>query len=334
MGFAVAGNFVRKWGMTTTSDYSWLGISREQSANFFKLLSIDLPSLRVNLGSSAAFNEDWMYTWNPLESKPLIFIDPKVPDQILCPLPRLLLRRITTGLYYDLKDARGFANPFGEAFQAYVGDVVSECCPADNFQLVPEQQYYVGNDLKHGVDWIVTDCGANLFIECKTKRLTRDAKFLLQGHALSEQLQKMANAIVQNYKNINDAISGKSNWTPNGNPGFSLIVTLEDWFFVSVKAQDQLVDIVLSELEKNGLPVDILKRLPYTIMSIDEFESACQVIAEIGIHALFSKKTDDIHLSWGMTGFIQTEFEAINLRKRHIFMKDWETLEASILSTI
>ncbi len=325
-GFAIVGRVMSQPGLTTRTDYNCIGISREQSDKLFTLFSISLEALRKNLKEKESFNDDWLYTLNALQSTPLISIFPAHPDRLICPLPTLLLKRITSGLYYDLVSAPGFPQLFGDAFQAYVGEVIEECCPAPQFSLIPEESYHVGKDLKHGADWIVTDDSANLFVECKTKRLTYDAKFLTQGHDFSGQLDVMVDAIVQNYKNIVDATSGKTPWTPNERPIYPLIVTLEDWFFINFTATKIIRERVSTKLLAAGLSADMLDTMPYSIMSVADLEMAGQVISETGIHGFFSLKCDSTHRDWGMMGFIQTQFLALGKRPRPLFIKDWQKL--------
>ena len=70
----------------------------------------------------------------------------------------------------------------------------------------------------HGTDWILSDKTGHIFIESKTKRLTVNAKTLSDLVALDKDLAIMAKAIVQHYKNIRHALSGKSKWKPDGRP--------------------------------------------------------------------------------------------------------------------
>ena len=58
----------------------------------------------------------------------------------------------------------------------------------------------------HGVDWVLSDSKGHLFIECKTKRLTLDAKTLSDSVALDRDLDVMAKAVVQHYRNRSGSV--------------------------------------------------------------------------------------------------------------------------------
>ena len=159
---------------------------------------------------------------NPMEETPLVSLGASRPGRLICPLPQLLLRRVTSGLYYDIVKAAGFDNPFGNSFQTYIGDVLKAACPAPPFSIRPERPYYVGGNLHHGTDWVISDNGGHLFIECKTKRLRLDAKTRCDSEALEKDVAVLAKAIAQHYRNIKDAIDAKTDWTPDDQPIYPL----------------------------------------------------------------------------------------------------------------
>src|SRR5713101_10111512 len=91
--------------------------------------------------------------------------------------PNVAFWRITTGLYYALKDENGFLTAFGQSFQDYVGEVLRHRISNNAMQVLGEAEFQVGRHRKDTVDWIIQqgDEGA-LFVECKTKRLTWASK--------------------------------------------------------------------------------------------------------------------------------------------------------------
>jgi hypothetical protein len=97
LGAAVGGSFLKKWGMSTNLDYGGLGISREASDAFFRRITCTTEQLKVETAKRQSYGRDWLYTWNPLEATPLVSFDPAVPDRVLCPIPRYLIRRASAG---------------------------------------------------------------------------------------------------------------------------------------------------------------------------------------------------------------------------------------------
>ena len=242
LGLALCGHFYQQWGMSTNQDYTVLGISREVSSGFLDRISCPIDRLRAEMAQRQSFDRDWLYTWNPLEAWPLIRFDPAHPDRVLCPIPRHLFHRSSLGIFYDLVRSSGFDNPYGNSFQAYIGEVVRATCPPPRFTLHAEAPFHVGGQKMHGVDWILSDSTGHLFIECKTKRLTIDGRSRSDAAALQKDLAVMAAAIVQHYANILRARDGKTAWVPDGLSVFPLVLTLEDWFIMSPQVQEMLMD--------------------------------------------------------------------------------------------
>lgn len=230
LGMAVGGHFSKRWGMSTNQDYAVLGISRDASDAFFKRLTCTIAQLRAATSKRQSYDRDWLYVWNPLEATPLISFDLAFPDRVLCPIPRFLTLRASAGIFYDLVKSADFDNPFGSSFQSYVGEILAATCPHPRFTILTEEPYYVGSQQMHGADWVLSDRTGHVFIEAKTKRLTVNAKTLSDTAALDRDLSVMAAAIVQNYRNIGDALDRRTRWVPDGLPIYPLILTLEDWF--------------------------------------------------------------------------------------------------------
>lgn len=202
----------------------------------------------------------------------------------------------------------GFDNAFGNSSQSYVGDVLRIACPEPAFIIRAEIPYYVGNNLHHGTDWIVSDVTGHLFIECKTKRLRLDAKTRSDTEALGRDISVLAKAIAQHYRNIKDALDGKTDWLPDGLPIYPLILTIEDWFIFSPHV-DRLLNSELKRLLGEAkLDLSLLEQMPFTIASAHEFETAIQIVAEIGISKVMVPKSQGEHRTWGLLAFLQATF--------------------------
>ena len=94
-----------------------------------------------------------MYAYNPLESKPIV--KTRRSGYVL-PIPPYLMARVGMGVYYDLIKAHEsrFSNVFGKVFEAYVGDLLHEVYPADQF--CPELPYGSRNG-NLSSDWAVIE---------------------------------------------------------------------------------------------------------------------------------------------------------------------------------
>jgi hypothetical protein len=328
LGMAVRGHFQRSPEMSLNQDYSQvLGISKASSDAYLKRMSCRLKDLRVETQKQQRYDENWINTWNPLEAWPLVQFDDRHPDRVICPLPRFLARRSSVGIFYDLVNVAGFQNPYGGAFQTFIGEVIRKTCPPPRFTALEEKQYGPKSKRKHGVDWVLSDASGHLFIETKTKRLTLNARGCGDLAALERDLAAMADAIVQNYKNILDARDGLTQWKPDGKPIYPLILTLEDWFLISPTVVEQLRQLVLRFLLQERIPESVLDDMPYTIASSHEFELTSQVINQVGIATVMHEKTSLENRSWCLLPFVQGAFkDAMKQVDGRLFPEDFQRL--------
>jgi hypothetical protein len=303
IAFGICGQLLRQPGLLSDQDYGELGISGSSSEIFFNRYAISVAKLREMTRAQQRYDGRWLYAWNPLHATPLVKIDPSRPQRMVCPIPMLLMRRVSEGLFYDLVAAPGFGEAFGRSFQSYIGEVLNRAFGAPPFTVRGEAEYRVGKNRKDGVDWIVEDADAVMFIECKTSRLRLDAKISSDTAALEAALDGLAAAVVQNYKNICDAEAGKTDWRYRGKPGFPIIVTLEDWWIFGRVAFDLLRDGVRRQLKCAGLDPRLVEAKPYTVASAGDLELAVHAIAEVGVLGFLRKKTEGDELEWALSPF-------------------------------
>ena len=325
LGFALSGHLIRRFDINADQDYSAFGISRSKAMAFFGRFSKPLHELRALLAAQPV-DATWDYGWNPLEGTPLVALDRRHPNRLYCPVPDLLLRRFSVGLYYDLVNVSGFGNAFGKAFESYVGELLHVAYKNHDASVQTEVPYAVGKNIHHGPDWIVTDSSGNLVIECKTKRLTQAARH--DGDvALRAEVNKIAEAVVQNYKNILEAQQGLSSWMPDGQPIVPLVITFEDWFFLGPLLNSLLQEGVRDQLLVDGLDVQLMETMPYAVMSCREFERCLGAISEVGVARFFEGKRDGEYERWLWTDYMAAQFKGapvINFQRA--FSDDWRAV--------
>jgi hypothetical protein len=232
-GFALLGTFFDLLVVNYPPSISIPGLDLAKLDAFLKHFSLGLRELREKVAGAQQFNENYAYTFNVLRAFPIIRMPVAGRDAIVCPLPTFLFRRFIDGVYYEVCDEAGFDAAFGNAFQAYIGDVIHAADTQAAFSIVAEAPYSVGKHQRHTVDWLVEDNTGVLFIEAKTKRLRFDAKVDLSAGHLEDELEKMADFIIQVYKTIEDYREGRYPVAWDGRKRiYPLIVTLEEWFLL------------------------------------------------------------------------------------------------------
>ena len=200
---------------------------------------------------------------------------------LVCPLPDLIFKQITGGIYYLLPWTGGAGNALGESFQDYIGEVLTASKLQNKYSILAEKEY--GKSKKDTVDWIVSDKESALFIECKTKRYTGSSKEeLLEDKSTDNDLDDMATAIVQIYKTIRDYRAGLY-------PMFSfsenlkiypVVVTMEEWFLMG-EGLEKINEKVLKYMQEENLPLEWIDSMVYSICSSNAFEQISQLLKNI-----------------------------------------------------
>ncbi|MDD3484332.1 hypothetical protein [Azovibrio restrictus] len=269
------------------------GLDRQKVEQFFALTASSIEDLKPRIKSQQIYARQWGYTFNPLRESPIIFFGAN-PGFIFAPVPQLLIWRITDGIYYDLIKSGEipFAKAFGNACEAYVGKVLKVALRDKEVKIHGERPYDSSKGNKAGADWLVSDHTGHLFLECKAKRMTLPARIAGPGESMDKDLGVLAGYIVQNYKNIRDAMQGLVPGFSSSNlPVFSVIVTLEDWGLLTSQLENRLHALVKDAVLNAELPISMLVSHPYKVLSFFELERHAQDIAKVGIATVFSPDT-------------------------------------------
>jgi hypothetical protein len=289
-GMCFLGHYANEPRATRVIDVQIPGYTQEHVERFLAFTSLSRNDLADRLRAEHALDEGFGYRYSSLREFPLVRFSHLGQEEVACPLPTLLYWRFTTGLYYTLKDVSGFLTAFGSSFQRYVGEVLHQRITSPERAVLGEEEYQVGRDRKHTVDWVVQQGDeAALFIECKTKRLTWASKVaLVDLTSFRADIDALAAAVVQVYKTISDYRAGRYPHLPfvAGRRVFPIIVTLEDWYLMGSELSGLVADCVKSKMARIGLSEAWLEEMPYLILSLDELERACDFLNKIDIRIL------------------------------------------------
>lgn len=333
IGLALVGHFSEEFLLKLPMRVEGLAVSPEQIDLFVSLFSADIPTLRRNALEDQVYDHDYEYAFNPLRKFPLVrIIESDRVISVAAPFPTFLLRRFTEGIYYDLWDAKGFSDAFGSSFQTYAGEVISAANFQNKLTVVQERSFDLGKNRKDTVDWIVSDGTADLFVECKTKRIRREAKISLANpEALSVDLDKMADFVVQVYKTLIDALNGMyPHWIDEGKPIYVMILTLEEWFAFGDRLTPAVDEAILAKLNLAGIDPQMLVKYPYTICGIEDFEIAIQIMCSRGIDAVMSGKTNGGRRLWPMLPYLHTLADGDIRIVEELFPNDWRRIHPGI----
>ena len=308
-GFAALATYFEHFAMSDTWPENVTKLLGFNPRPVIENLTVDLATIKQSAHEVRALNGNWTYAFNPLWLHPLIRV--ATGKQIICPIPGLLARRMTDGLYFDIAghDVDFLSAHMGPAFQDYVGEVL-ERANRGRFTILAEKSYGNKHRPKDSVDWVVTDDTASLFVEVKLLRMGRAAKeYLAPDASVTSQLKKLAKAIGQVYATLKDALAGSySHWKSDGNPIHPIVVTMDNWNLFTHTTNDILIGLVGNELDRREIDRAILGKHQFVVCSANEFEVAIQVMHEIGIQPVMEPLTTGGKIGWLFSGHLQAAF--------------------------
>jgi hypothetical protein len=327
-GMSAEDYFLAAFGLLATF-LKHIAITPEFPENATKFLKVPIAPLvdRMCLPLSQLKDEtlrfqsldiDWAYSFHPLRLHPLV----RLPDgRAICPIPGLLARRFTDGLYFDFaSNPDNLSKHLGPAFQSYVGDVLT-AANQHRFTVLSEARFGSSAKPKDSVDWIVEDAGATLFIECKVLRLAHAAKASLAP--IERELRKLARAIAQLYSTLSDALNGSyPHWKSSSGPIYPLLVTLDNWNLFTHTIRGAVLGMIEEEFKARGLNLGLLDAHPFAVCSIRELEMAIQVMHATSIDVVMSGVTKGEKAGYMFGPYLHAEFATELSKVRPLFPEE------------
>jgi len=210
-------------------------VSIEQCEAFLRLASATYEQFREL--SSVYRIPDPLYAkteFNVLTQRPLIARG----DELIAPVPKLLLHRITDGVRYDLREhfkqerRNPFSEYFGQLFQQYTGELLRWAVGPE--QVFPEPAY--GSPEKRGPDWVVIDRSTALLFECRTSGLVLESKTIADQQQIVADLKRILIDTARRYpQKVDDLQGGITGIDVDGVAEFvPIIITYEPAYFEPV----------------------------------------------------------------------------------------------------
>lgn len=321
------GFFLERVGLHRNINLQVEDVSENDIKQILSLVSLDSQNLKSFIKEAQRLDQNYFYTFNPLRAFPIIQMNYGGVDSYVCPIPTLLFYRLTTGIFYDLVGERDFGGPYGLAFQNYVGEVMSVTNEGlRNITIIPEKEYGSSHNRKRTPDWIFEKEGSALFIECKAKRLRSGSKesASMEGD-LKDDLEFLANAVVQLYKTIQDYLNNEYPDYPSRRElkVFPIVVTLESWYLFGDKIMDEIHSSVERKFRDERLNLSWLESMPYSMCSIQDFETMMRILREHGINEVVEEKLrDQERRKWEYAMFFSERFNKYQKTQANLFPDD------------
>ena len=161
-----------------------------------------------------------------------------------------------------------------------------------------------------------------MFIECKTKKIKKESKELLSDTSfLDDDLNK---------KQILDFNKWHypMKFVLPIESIFSIILTATEWYaFGNLIIQDLLGENIEEKILEQSEDLENYPEIyPYTICSIEEFESASAIMAKVGINEFMFQKIEGECRSWPMTSYVFKFYKELFQKSKYLSPEEYELI--------
>lgn len=224
-------------------DFSSMGVGSDAVDATLRLISRSLSEMETEqvLLASAQGSQPKRIAYMPsvLRKFPVI----RHPEgQIICPLPELIMFRVTAGLYYDLCDGdQGVIAEANARFESYTRLLLSAFCP--DLQVEKSQTYGSKKARAETPDVLVfKSCELLAAIECKATKLTFEAQFADNPvDAGSRAYDQLVRGVIQIWRFFRDCRVGRWAAGTKAPDAVGVLLTLETWMLAARTVQSQVI---------------------------------------------------------------------------------------------
>ena len=321
LGFAYFGasnkGFFRIYNEAQISHIDKQFFTLEKQRSFLSWLSCTYKQFR---GNSLTFQRELPHPYyeknrfNMLTKYPIIIPDrnptPQSSKPYIVPIRRLLIERITRGLYFDLADffketskANEFREAFGHVFQAYVGLIMKES--KRELKLLPDWKY--GKPEKRTPDWIILEGNKAVIIEVKQSGLFLPAKTSGDVEAIRASLLKTINEAIRQFWSFEKDLRSCHYYELEQ---FSdvieierLLITYDRTYFSNSVLMKHALQVAQAKM--NDMPEDF----HIHVCSVEEFEYVLALDFSSLFEILREKRNDKERKDWDFREYCSRKFE-------------------------
>ncbi len=301
---------------------------------FLALYSKGFAELKSQVSTDRVYDNTFMYQYSPLNASPLVRFERGKEVTYVCTSVNRLSFQVTKGVYYMLFDDTRFDNAFGNAFEEYVGEILTSTVKDANGCMVYSQEVDT-SDNKRRCDWILEQGDEFIMVECKTKRMAMGGYVNLDDESIMlQQLGILADAVVQTYEGY--LVYKGAGYSPpvyaynKNKKGAVCVVTLEKWYLYG-EPLSRLRKVVEDKLTARGINPAIIEEAPYEVMGVDAFESLTYLAASgESVMNIFTEHSMGEEASHEFSTYIFNQYKNALSSYKYVFANDIDSYIESV----
>lgn len=258
--------------MVRETDFSLVGVTSQQRDQAISMVTRPMREMRQFARRERAEVGEMAFKASVLRQFPLISIGAS-QSRLLCPLPDLLLNRMTSGLFYDVIEGGGkIRAEIGNKFESYVALTLEHLAPDIRFE--KEFSYMSPQGPKKSPDIMLLD-GTDVvthLIECKANRLGQRIRF---GEFNPDErgYAEMVKGVTQIWRFVAASRQGIAK-RKLSEVAVGAVLTLDSWFVAAPKRQEAVIRSAVDLCAKKYPEVSGSDQIPVAFLYMPEFERA------------------------------------------------------------
>ncbi|MBD7990726.1 hypothetical protein H9643_08070 [Ochrobactrum sp. Sa2BUA5] len=303
VGFALYTQFKRFSGIKRDIDLTQLGISKGVSDKAITLLAGPIELMRQEAKTIGKGYKHIAYRPSVLRKKPII----QVGRMMYCPLPELIIHRITEWIYYDICTSEsgsfdGYVNQsIGKRFEDYSKEVIRAFLP--DIMVLDEFQY----KSFHSPDILIgKGKKIDIVIECKATKQPLPVKIGTDEDAsTSRGLDEMARGVFQIWRFFSHVRREKGSNLPDvSHDAFGVLLTLDTWLESSLGQCAEVMKRANDLADKDGA-VSSEDRRAVVFCHVDDLEHLLIDTDEDGFFDTLRYASKPERLGWSLIGLMR-----------------------------
>lgn len=253
------------------TDFSLIDGRKEEFRNFVNHFGLSFKAFREHTLDVRRGNVISEFKRSPLAEFPIIIGNENDEPIAFIPLPDLIVRRVTEGLYYDLVGEPALRNEIGKEFEKHCFTQLEHQLPT-NQTLLGEFEYTRGMS----PDILILDTDSksiSIIMECKSRRLPRRVLASPNPYRdAPEVYQDIIKGIIQIWRFASDV---DSNLLNDGEMSISeetvgILQTLDPWLVMDPSTTANVTNEACKVAEEKG--IDPKFWIPIAVVNVDDWE--------------------------------------------------------------
>jgi hypothetical protein len=322
-GFALYSSMTSELLITGAKSLDEIGLTADICARALKVLAQTTEQAKVQARQTRRTSQPTAYRPSVLRRFPILKLDHYL-DAYLSPMPRLIIQRVTSGLFFDLFGADGgVRTEVGTRFEDYCYRLFTKILP--NYEVSKEFAYGSKKLGKRTPDVLIEyDRRICMVVECKSVELTFDAKYSDdQVAAATNKLERIGKGIFQIWKffsHLRQGLIANKSASPEA---FGIILSLEDWFTMSRLPITKMFENANRQCDESADEILECDKRPIVLSWIEDIEFFQRTCDANQFHKIMCAAHSKEYRGWHMPALVQELFPDSTTQNPYAFIDDF-----------